>query len=376
MLNIYNVPPSKNGMAGLWFEFPGRIDDSYVNENGVCIASHETPSMENGRAGRHLYKLQTKAFRKARSAREAVRIIGTGLRWKACQESGRTFLIADSREGWVLSVVKGRTWVAQRVPDDEIMIISGRFNIQETDLRDTANFIGSKRLARKARREGWNFAKTYSAPSILPGPENTEAYAKARELFFGDSLSLEEAPFSSRPVRKFHRRDLSKLLSEAPIHNENTALTTIFTLNPNYPAAKGTVIWVGFPGQDAANHSQWTIFTKSPESCHRYDDASMAMDRHFLDTGGFRERWPNISTGTISFPRPTSMSFHMTTLSTSQRVSVVGMTHSTTTSMSSETKREGCSMLSGLRDRTRLRMTRRWCTPAAQTEEKPGRSRS
>lgn len=292
MLNIYNVPPSKNGMAGLWFEFPGRIDDSYVNENGVCIASHETPSMENGRAGRHLYKLQTKAFRKARSAREAVRIIGTGIRWKACQESGRTFLIADSREGWVLSVVKGRTWVAQRVPDDEIMIISGRFNIQETDLRDTANFIGSKRLARKARREGWNFAKTYSAPSILPGPENTEAYAKARELFFGDSLSLEEAPFSSRPVRKFHRRDLSKLLSEAPIHNENTALTTIFTLNPNYPAAKGTVIWVGFPGQDAANHSQWTIFTKSPESCHRYDDASMAMDRHFLDTGGFRERWP------------------------------------------------------------------------------------
>ena len=65
MLNIYNVPPSKNGMAGLWFEFPGRIDDSYVNENGVCIASHETPSMENDREGRHLYKLQTKAFRKA-----------------------------------------------------------------------------------------------------------------------------------------------------------------------------------------------------------------------------------------------------------------------------------------------------------------------
>lgn len=292
MLNIYNVPPSKNGMAGLWFEFPGRIDDSYVNENGVCIASHETPSMENGRAGRHLYKLQTKAFRKARSAREAVRIIGTGLRWKACQESGRTFLIADSREGWILSVVKGRTWVAQRVPDDEIMIISGRFNIQETDLRDTANFIGSKRLVRKARRDGWNFAKAYSAPSILPGPENTETYAKARKFFFGDSLSLEEAPFSSRPVRKFHRRDLSKLLSEAPIHNENTALTTIFTLNPNYPAAKGTVIWVGFPGQDAANHNQWTIFTKSPESCHRYDDVSTAMDRHFLDTGGFRERWP------------------------------------------------------------------------------------
>ena len=40
MLNIYNVPSSDDNLAGLWFEFPGRIGDSYVNEKGVCIVSN------------------------------------------------------------------------------------------------------------------------------------------------------------------------------------------------------------------------------------------------------------------------------------------------------------------------------------------------
>ncbi|MBQ8061193.1 MAG: C69 family dipeptidase [Bacteroidales bacterium] len=302
MLNIYNVPGSKDGLAGLWFEFPGRIGDSYVNGHGVCIVSEKSPSREKDSGGTSLYKAQTKAFRHAKSAREAVRIIGSEVSRHGSSESGRTYLIADSKEGWVLSIAKGRIWVAQRVPDDEIMVISGRFNIQETNLKDTANFMGSKRLVRKAMRKRWynpqrdgafNFAKAYSNPATLTDMGNAEAFAKARDLFFKDSLSLSDAPFSSKPVKKFHRRDLSGLLSEVPVNNENTALTTIFTLNPDYPAEKGTVIWVGFPGQDAANHNQWTIFTKSPESCHRYADASMALKKHFLDTGSFRERWPS-----------------------------------------------------------------------------------
>ena len=146
MLNIYNVPSSENNLAGLWFEFPGRISDSYVNEKGVCIVSNETPSKEKGKFGTLLYEAQTKAFHQAKSAREAILIIGSEVRKHGCTESGRTFLIADSKEGWVLSVVKGKIWVAQRVPDDEIMTITDRFNIGEVDLNDTDNFMGSEKL--------------------------------------------------------------------------------------------------------------------------------------------------------------------------------------------------------------------------------------
>jgi dipeptidase len=71
----------------------------------------------------------------------------------------------------VLSVVKGKLWVAQRVPDDEIMTITDRFNIGEIDLDDHDNLMGSEKLVRRARWKGWykprrdgafNFANAYS----------------------------------------------------------------------------------------------------------------------------------------------------------------------------------------------------------------------
>ena len=302
MLNIYNVPADQGGLAGLWFEFPGQVGDSYVNEYGVSICSNACPSREKRKADvTFLYGIQTKAFREARSAREAVMIIGSSLKRRGRGESGRTFLIADAKEGWACSVVGGRLWVAQRVPDDQIMLVSNCFPIGEVDLGDSANYLGSKNLVRYARRKGWydprrdgafNFMKAYSDPSSLTDPVNVERHVSARKVFFGDELVPAEAPFSGVPVRKFHRSDLSKLLSVSPLRGEDTALTTIFTLNPDYPPEKGTIVWVGYPGQDAANHSQWTIFTKSPDSCHRYANSVMALDRHFREAMGFRERWP------------------------------------------------------------------------------------
>ena len=302
MLNINNVQAGKRQLAGLWFEFPGQIGDSYVNEYGVCIASNECLSKEKKAKGKLVYELQTKAFRKARSAREAVEIIGSLVSRRGYGRSGRTYLIADATEGWVCSVVRGRQWVAQRVPDDEMVVVPDCFTIRRIDLNDKANFLGSKRLIRHAIRMGWydpqkdgefDFQRAYSDPASLSDPSNLERNYRGRKIFFQDSLSLSEAPFSSEPVRKFHRRDLSQFFSEPPVRSENTALTTIFTMNPSYPPEKGTVIWVGFPGQDAASQSQWTIFTKAPDPCHRYPDSETALKMHFKDTTGFRERWPN-----------------------------------------------------------------------------------
>ena len=63
-------------------------------------------------------------------------------------------------------------------------------------------------------------------------------------------------------------------------------------MNPAFPPQKGTVIWVGYPGQSAADQSQWTVHTRVPESCHRYATAEEAMEKHFTDVGHFRQRWP------------------------------------------------------------------------------------
>ena len=302
MLNIYNMPAGKDRCAYLWFEFPGQAAcDSYANEYGVCIASDRCRSREDRVDGTMVYELRTMVIQKARSAREAVLLMGGLVEEYGYGESGRSYLIADQKEGWVCAVVRGRHWVAQRVPDDEIATIPNYYTIGEIDLSDTLNFLGSKDIVKYARKRGWyrprrdgafNFRLAYSDPSTLSSKHNLDRHELAQKYFFGDAILGDDTPFSRKPAQKYHRRHLSSLLTEEPIRNQNTKLTTVFTMNPAFPPKSGTVIWVGLPGQDAANQAQWTVFTRSPEVCHRYVTAEEALEKHFSDVGDFRNRWP------------------------------------------------------------------------------------
>lgn len=299
MLNIYHVPANDARCAYLWFEFPGQAaGDSYANEYGVSIASNQCLSREDKARGGMVYEIRTTAIQHARSAREAVHIIGSLVERYGYADSGRSYLVADQREGWIVAVVRGRHWVAQRVPDDEIATIPNYYTIGEIHLKDTVNFLGSKDLVKYARKRGWyhpkmdgnfNFRRAYAHPETLTDRHNCDRHALAQERFFGD---FQAETFSRKPAQKFHRRHLSQLLTEPPIRNDATALTTVFTMNPSFPPEKGTVVWVGFPGQDAASQSQWTVFMRVPESCHRYATADEALERHFTDVGNYRERWP------------------------------------------------------------------------------------
>lgn len=303
MLNIYNVPANSQRCAYLWFEFPGqKAGDTFVNEYGVGITSDKCKSREDKATGSVIYEVRTTVAQKARSAREAVHIIGSLVEKYGYGDSGRSYLVADRHEAWVCAVVKGKHWVAQRVPDDEIATIPNYYTIGKINLKDTVNFLGSKDIVHYARKRGWykprrdgefSFRVAYSDPATLNSQNNKDRHALAQNTFFGDAILGDEAPFSRKPMRKFHRRDLSRLLTEEPILNKRTVLTTIFTMNPSFASKNGTTIWVGLPGQDAASQSQWTVFTKSPDCCHRYATADEAIEKHFSETDNFRERWPD-----------------------------------------------------------------------------------
>ena len=303
MLNIYNVPSAPGRLASLWFEFPGTsAGDSFINEYGVCIASDRCASRETRAKGSVVYEVRTAVAQRARSAREGVKIIGEMVERYGYDDTGRSYLIADRHEGWVCAVVRGRHWVAQRVPDDEIMTIPNYFVIGQVDLADTANYLGSKDLVRYARRRGWyrprrdgafNFRLAYADPASLDHPSNRKRHEVAQRFFCGDALLGKDVPFSRKPLKQFHRRDVCRVLVMPPIRNNNTKLSTVFTMNPAFPPERGSVIWVGFPGQAVADFSQWTIFTRSPESCHRYATEDEAIAKHFSDTGRYRERWPD-----------------------------------------------------------------------------------
>ena len=174
MLNIYHVPANPDRCAYLWFEFPGQAaGDSYANEYGVCLASNQCRSREDKAQGSLIYEIRTTAIQKARSAREAVHIIGSLVSQFGYADSGRSYLVADQKEGWIVAVVKGHHWVAQRVPDDEIATIPNYYTIGEINLKDTLNYLGSKDIVSYARKRGWykprrdgafNFRLAYADP--------------------------------------------------------------------------------------------------------------------------------------------------------------------------------------------------------------------
>ena len=225
MLNIYNVPAGEDRSATLWFEFPGEAAaDSYMNEYGVCLVSVGPRPRGNRAAKEKNYAVRTLAALQAHSAAEAVEIIGRMIDSLGVKDPGRTYLVADQREGWICEVKKGGQIDTRRVPDDGIVYVPEKYTPE---------------------REG-----------------------------------------------KIHRRDLSLMFSIPPFRSDNTVLTQVFALDRRFYPKKGSIVWVGHPGQFAANQTPWTVGTEASGIYHRFDSADEAFEKHFTDVGRWQERYP------------------------------------------------------------------------------------
>jgi len=161
---------------------------------------------------------------RARTAREGVELAGRLIEKYGFAKSGggaMMFLIADPNEGWWLEALVGKLWVAQRCPDNAVMMRANSLRIGEIDLNDPENFLGSKDLISYAVAKGWynpatdgafNFAKVYGSPSMLESKGN-----KLREMmavnYFAPSKKMasmeEEYPESMIivPDRKISKED-------------------------------------------------------------------------------------------------------------------------------------------------------------------------
>ncbi|MGD0784049.1 MAG: C69 family dipeptidase, partial [Candidatus Aminicenantales bacterium] len=145
--------------AFLWIEATTQeFADSFINQYGVLLTSDSCPSREqkedvtDGGIG---YMLRRLVAEKAKSAREAVAIAGALVEKFGYTGSGRTYTLADKNEAWMMAVVKGRHWMAQRVPDDEVAVIPNHYNIRAIDLNDPSRFLGSRDIVEYAKANGW-----------------------------------------------------------------------------------------------------------------------------------------------------------------------------------------------------------------------------
>lgn len=116
------------------------------------------------------------ALQRAKTAREAIKIMTDLVEEYGYASTGESFSIADKEEAWMLELIgkgeyeKGAVWVAARVPEGYIAAHANMARIRSIDWRDTQNWMWSKDVVSFARDRGWfsgrdrdfNFADTYN----------------------------------------------------------------------------------------------------------------------------------------------------------------------------------------------------------------------
>ncbi len=226
---------SRNPHGFLWLEVPGQeFADAYIGENGLIVTSNACRSREDRSdlSGSGIgYLLGRLVIERAGTAREAVKLAGSLIEQYGYSSSGRNYVFADAQEGWFFHAVRGRHWVAQRIPDNEVALIANYYRIGAIDLRDPQRFLASPELVEYAIKRGWyhperdgefHFAKTYSDPDTLIAAGNTERQWRGTVLLGNKSLKLgEPLPFSFEPRHKLKPADLFRLLRD---HYEDTGL--------------------------------------------------------------------------------------------------------------------------------------------------------
>ncbi|MCD4736403.1 MAG: C69 family dipeptidase [Bacteroidales bacterium] len=282
IVNMYKVPATKHKRDSFitlkngaqfnqvthtkeywWIEMPTmEFSDTYLNEHGVmivsdaCMSKEENPEITEGGIGYYLRRIMAE---RSTSAKDAVKIAGFYVEKYGYTGSGRTYCIADPNEAWMMSVVNGKQWIAQRVPDDHVAVIPNYYTISYIDLNDTLNFLGSVGLTDHAisseiynpETDGeFNFRKVYSNEKTLDNLNNKSRHWIGMQMLSGDKWSVEDNfPFSFKPKTKIAPSDLFALLRS---HYEGTDLDISKdpeVINPHAEESRAV----------CANHTQYGI---------------------------------------------------------------------------------------------------------------------
>ena len=99
-------------------------------------------------------------LQRARTAREAIRLMDELTQKYGYYSEGESFSIADKEEAWIMEMVgkgaeKGSVWVARRIPDGYISGHANQSRITPFPRNDPENCLYSKDVISFARKMGW-----------------------------------------------------------------------------------------------------------------------------------------------------------------------------------------------------------------------------
>ena len=176
-------------------------------------------------------------LQRAKTAREAIKIMTDLVAQYGYFSAGESFSIADPNEVWVMEMVgkgaanKGAVWVAQRIPDDCVSAHANHARISTFPFNDSKNCLYSKDVINFARIKGYfkgkdaefSFSDTYA-----PLDYGALRFCEARVWSFFRKINPETEKFISyikgetpqrlplwvKPVQKLTRQDIKNYMRD------------------------------------------------------------------------------------------------------------------------------------------------------------------
>ncbi|MCX5841102.1 MAG: C69 family dipeptidase, partial [Deltaproteobacteria bacterium] len=163
-----------------------------MNEYGLTIGETTTdgrPELMNPKGLFYAYGdymengLITLGLQRAKTAREAIQVMGSLAEKYGYRQSGEHFTVIDGKEAWAFEIFgagskwtpdsgkPGAVWCAQRIPDDHVGVSANRSRIGEIDLKNPDFFMASPNIYAFGQEMGWwkldepfVFYKVYGIP--------------------------------------------------------------------------------------------------------------------------------------------------------------------------------------------------------------------
>lgn len=135
-----------------------------MNEHQLAIGESTFDGREELRNEKALLdccELTRLVMERARTAREAIRLIDELTKRYGYNDKGECLTIADKDEVWHLEILGcgedrvGAVWAAQRIPDDHVGVCANGSRIRQLDLSDPDQFMASENVFSLAEEMGW-----------------------------------------------------------------------------------------------------------------------------------------------------------------------------------------------------------------------------
>ncbi|RLK63686.1 hypothetical protein D3H64_03525 [Atopobacter sp. AH10] len=261
-----------------WDESEGTFDEAGINEKGVAMSG--TESLEANKKVLEVDPLVKKGIGEdsmnsvvlpyIKSAREGVERLGKIVEKYGAAE-GNGVIFSDKDEVWYMEIGTGHQWVAQRIPDDSYAVIANQIVIEEVDLDDKDNFLGSKDLIETAKKAGtykegekFNFEKAYGTNTDADKQYNYPRVWYGQKLLTPSKeqdLKSYDFPFVLKADKKIGTADIEKVLTShfegteydyqvnkesqlRPASVPQTMESHILQIRPNMPADLAGVHWL------------------------------------------------------------------------------------------------------------------------------------